>query len=501
MSSQPETERQQPLTIQLNIGGMSCVHCQEKIESALSAAEGVESARVSFRSGRAEITYAPDRITADDIGKIIEEQGYHVVNGDKLRRAAVYSLITLAVIILLYFVLQFFGVLNYLAPSTLADSTMGFGMLFVIGLITSVHCVAMCGGINLSQCIPRETEEKRTGWKTFLPSLLYNAGRVISYTLIGLILGTVGWAIGGGGEVGIPAIIQGVLKIVAGVLMIVMGVNMLGLIPALRKLNPTLPKFLAKKIGREKARNTRPFIVGILNGVMPCGPLQSMWLVALATGDPFSGALSMLLFSLGTVPLMLGLGSIVAKLGQKFAKAVMTGGSVLVVVLGLAMLSQGGSLTGFLSANTLSIVILTAICVGVLFSLPIAGRTLKIVTRSVASVLIVALGAALVYKDNFSVAGDFDIAVDGGDVQTVSSVLDSGKYPNIQVKSGTPVVWTIDAPEGSINGCNYKVMIEEYGIEYTFHLGENVIEFTPTEKGVFSYSCWMGMIYATIVVV
>ena len=57
---------------------------------------------------------------------------------------------------------------------------------------------------------------------------------------------------------------------------------------------------------------------------MPCGPLQSMQIVALACQNPFSGALSMFLFSLGTVPLMLGLGSLVSILGKRFAKKMTT---------------------------------------------------------------------------------------------------------------------------------------------------------------------------------
>ena len=81
---------------------------------------------------------------------------------------------------------------------------------------------------------------------------------------------------------------------------------------------------------------------------MPCGPLQSMWIVALAGGSSFAGAFSMLLFSLGTVPLMLGLGSLVSLLRKRFNSGVMSVGAVLVVVLGLSMLSQGGFLSGLL---------------------------------------------------------------------------------------------------------------------------------------------------------
>lgn len=86
-------------------------------------------------------------------------------------------------------------------------------------------------------------------------------------------------------------------------------------------------------------------------------------------------------------------------------------------------------------------------------------------------------------------------------VQLVSSTLSPGRYPSITVQAGTPVRWVIDAPEGSINGCNYRIVIPDYGIEYTFHTGENVIEFTPEQEGTYLYSCWMGMIRGVISVV
>ena len=79
---------------------------------------------------------------------------------------------------------------------------------------------------------------------------------------------------------------------------------------------------------------------------MPCGPVQSMQIIALGTGSPVAGAMSMLLFSLGTVPLMLGLGSFISTTGKRYSKIVTNVGAILVVVLGLAMFTQGGSLTG-----------------------------------------------------------------------------------------------------------------------------------------------------------
>ncbi len=139
-----------------------------------------------------------------------------------------------------------------------------------------------------------------------MPSLLYNTGRVISYAVIGFLLGGIGMILTGGAETGIPLILQGILKIIAGLFMVIMGINMLGIIPVLRKLQIRFPNKLANKISRRKIIEKRPFFVGLLNGLMPCGPMQSMQIIALGSGNPVSGAFAMLMFSLGTVPLMFG---------------------------------------------------------------------------------------------------------------------------------------------------------------------------------------------------
>lgn len=120
----------------------------------------------------------------------------------------------------------------------------------------------------------------------------------------------------------------------AGVFMVILGINMLGIFPWLRRFQLQLPRFLVRNVNRKKAGSSQPFVIGLLNGMMPCGPLQSMQIVALASANPFAGALSMLAFSLGTVPLMLGLGSFVAMLGKRFSAKVMETGAVLVVVAG-----------------------------------------------------------------------------------------------------------------------------------------------------------------------
>lgn len=92
-----------------------------------------------------------------------------------------------------------------------------------------------------------------------------------------------------------------------------------------------------------------------------------------------------------------------------------------------------------------------------------------------------------------------DTKIEDG-VQIINSTLSPGRYPNISVQKGIPVKWIIDAPKGSINGCNNRIIIRDLGIEYSFKTGENVIEFTPEKTGKISYSCWMGMIRGSIYV-
>ncbi|MBE7720572.1 MAG: heavy metal transporter [Lacrimispora celerecrescens] len=446
-------------TKKIRIGGMTCISCQNKIEKKLRNTAGIEKAEVSYSTGTAAITFDTDIISYKSIVGIIEGLDYQVLTEHEQKGPDTSRAIgILLIIVSLYMLIQQFGLLNLLVPSQLADEKMGYGMLFVIGLVTSVHCVAMCGGINLSQCIPHSGEggPEKSRFSTFRPTFLYNLGRVISYTAVGFLVGALG------SVVTFSNTLQGVLKLLAGIFMVIMGINMLGIFPWLRRLNPRMPQIFARKIDKEKSKNNSPLIVGLLNGLMPCGPLQAMQIYALSTGNPFSGALSMFLFSLGTVPLMFGLGALSSALGKKFTGKVMTVGAVLVVVLGMSMFSQGLNLSGFQAPD--------------LFS---SGG-----------------GSAYAAGEQEKKA---DTKIEDG-VQIINSTLSPGRYPNISVQKGIPVKWIIDAPKGSINGCNNRIIIRDLGIEYSFKTGENVIEFTPEKTGKISYSCWMGMIRGSIYV-
>jgi sulfite exporter TauE/SafE len=313
--------------------------------------------------------------------------------------------------------------------------SMGYGLVFVVGLITSLHCVAMCGGIALSQTISRDP----ASGNRLLPALLYNGGRLISYTAIGGAAGALGSVFA------LSTALKGLMPIIAGIFMLFLGVRMLGVFPRLSRLRIRLP------FNRNPAPSRRgPFIVGLLNGFMPCGPLQTMQVYALGTGSFFAGAFSLFLFGLGTVPLMLGFGIASALLSARFNARMLKASGVLVAALGLAMFGRGLNLYG------------------------------------------VGIGAP-------SVTSEVARIRDG--VQTVETRMESGRYYPLIVQKGVPVHWTVSAKSYELNGCNNPLTVPQYGIRKRLVPGDNLIEFTPTREGIIAYTCWMGMVSSTITVV
>jgi len=450
------------------IDGMFCVNCQNKIEKELKNTAGINRAAVNYRTGAASVTYDAVIIDFDKISSVIKELGYRTLEGygkATLQKKTVLQIVgTLVIILALFMLMRTFTTGKFAAAFPLAREGMGYGMLFVIGLFTGVHCIAMCGGINLSQTL-RGNGELGAGvgealpastFSLLFPSILYNGGRLVSYTAVGVLVGALGSVITLSGH------FQGLVQLIAGVFMVIMGINMLGLFPALRRFIPQMPKVFTDKINERKTKG--PLIVGFLNGFMPCGPLQAMQIYALSTGSPIRGGISMFLFCLGTIPLMFALGAASSALsgvkGRVFSRRIMQAGAVLVAALGLVMFSNGWNLSGF--ADPLDKI-----------------ASFKTASRNDA---------------------DAFVPVIQNGVQIVNSTLQPGRYPAITVQQGIPVRWIINAPPGSLNGCNNRMIIREYGIQYSFKQGDNVIEFTPAKAGRFRYSCWMAMIHGTITV-
>lgn len=452
----------------LQIDGMTCVGCENRIETKLRKTNGVISVKADYSTNTVKVTYHEEVISLREIKRAIDSLDYKVVQNsskhlDKPETSVstkdklVDILMILVVLYLLYMIANKFGLLNIFNVFPEAKAGMSFGVLFIIGLLTSIHCVAMCGGINLSQCIPQKIESTSDGrYTNLLPSVLYNSGRVVSYTIIGGIVGALGSVVSFSG----PA--KGIVAIGASLFMVIMGINMLNIFPSVRKFNPRMPKLFARMIGKEKGiSKNRPFYVGLLNGLMPCGPLQAMQLYALSTGDPIKGALSMFVFSVGTVPLMFGLGALSSLLSKRFTTKMMQVSAVLVIVLGFAMFQTGMAVSG-----------------------------IQLPTFSITD---------LFHFGGGNNNGSESVLVDG--VQLITSQVYNGSYEPITVKAGVPVKWIIHVGAGQLTGCNYKFEVKSLGIKYQLQEGDNILEFTPTKTGKLSYNCWMGMIRSFVNVV
>ncbi len=447
-----------------HISGMTCGHCEARVSKAARSVSGVTSAIASFFRNRLEVTFDTEVIDAETLVPAVTEAvaaaGYRVQGADK-QAQPIWKVVPVVIIILaLYLLLRYTVGFDFFGYIPKIDSTISLSALFITGLFTSVHCIAMCGGINLSQSVGTAG----TAQSKLKNPLLYNLGRVISYTVIGGVVGGIGSVLF------LSETVKAILLALAAVGMLLMGLSMLGWLPWW--LTPRMPRFLSKSFGKA-GLGKGPLVVGLLNGFMPCGPLQAMQIYALATGSPLTGALSMFLFSLGTVPLMLGAGTLFSVLKGKLAYLVQRVSAVLVVFFAIVMAANSLSLLGVRSSSSIE-------------TPPAATAAAKTESDSL-------LQQAL---DK----GYLPATLDGG-MQKISANLNPSVYPFIIVQKGIPVELTITAEESNITGCNQTVVFPSFDVKKALTPGDNVINFIPNETGLVSYTCWMGMLDGRILVV
>lgn len=321
----------------IQVEGMTCSSCEGRIEKALTALPGVTGAKASQLRGRVLVMHA-EGVGAEALKAAIEGAGY--ATRERPSRATALALgigLLLAAAYLLASAAGLFN--NFPLVETGAYSFTSYAMLVVIGLLTSVRCVAMCGGLVISQSLGRgpapALESGRAGPSPdrLRPGLLYNSGRLVSYTLVGGLVGSLGSVFA------FSETAKGLITGLAGFFMLWLGLSMFGLLPSLpslpglSRLSSGLPaplrRFGAKVSARLAGRG--PFAVGLLGGLMPCGPLQTMQLYALGTGSAVAGALSMFLFALGTLPLLLVFGAAASLIPRRLMPVMIKAGAVLVL--------------------------------------------------------------------------------------------------------------------------------------------------------------------------
>lgn len=165
-----------------------------------------------------------------------------------------------------------------------------------MGLIGSTHCIGMCG--PLAMALPVNTKSK---WEKLFLALTYNLGRVTTYTLLGA-------GIGAGSAFVIPAAWQSNFSISVGILMLLSAVVIFVL--QRKKAIQILPDKWIKKVSQliasrmQSGRNIDVFIIGFLNGLLPCALVYAALVTAFASGSVMNSMVFMMFFGFGTLPAM-----------------------------------------------------------------------------------------------------------------------------------------------------------------------------------------------------
>jgi sulfite exporter TauE/SafE len=328
----------------------------------------------------------------------------------------------------------------------LSDQT-GYALIFAIGLVASVSsCMAVTGGLLVAIAAKyNDVSRSPVGWLRLKPLLYFNTGRVISYTLLGGAIGVLG------STLTLSAGINGILSLIASAVMVLLGLQMLRLLPA--RWMPTMPKALAHRIHDLAERDTKggAFVLGAASFFLPCGFTQALQLYVLSKASFTTGALTMLAFSLGTLPALLSLSVVSSFAKGAFQRRFVTFAGVAVVVLGIVNIQYG---------------------------LVLAGGD-------------VAVAAAPGSAPAAAVA--VQSTPEGAKQIAAMRVSGYDYIPNrFTVTQGVPVEWRIDGRDAA--GCGRVLIAPKLGIrKYLSAEGPTTITFTPQQTGEFAFNCGMGM--------
>jgi uncharacterized protein len=424
-------------TLKLHISGMHCPNCDIIVARRCMDIPGVRAASANYRKGYAEITHDGGLALAS-LQEALSQEGYGASVWDSDRRPSANTwrdYAEIAGIFVLVCALLFVLSRAEVLPSGIGVSEeMSYGLVLMLGLVASVSsCMAVTGGLLLGIAAKyNETHATLSPMERMKSHLYFNIGRVLAYTVFGGAIGALGSALILSPE------INGVLMLAASAVMIVLGLHMLRLFPA--NFVPTLPRSFSEGIHRYASSKTKrgALALGASTFFLPCGFTQALQLYVLVKGSAVIGALTMLTFSIATLPALLSLSAVSSFAKGRMQKHFLRVAGAAVIVLGAINIQYGLTLIGMSAAAAAQE----------------ATPPKQIVTMT----------------------------INGYDYR-----------PNrFTVQQGVPVEWHIDASRSV--GCGLILLAPRLGIrKFLNPHGENVITFTPEQAGEFQFNCGMGM--------
>lgn len=445
------------------IAGMHCRSCEMLIEKKLAEIPEVKRSYVNYKKGTAEIHYTTQKPNQHEVEEAIRNAGYSIGFSEKQpffsRSISDYKDLGISLLFLL-------GIYVALKSLGITDIKIGGGsnptslpVVFLVGITAGLStCMALVGGLILGiSSRHAEKHPEATAMQKFRPHLFFNAGRIISYVVLGGMLGSLGSFLQLSGTT------MGAVTILVGIAMLMLGFKLIGIFPRLENKSITLPKSISRLFGmkqHEKEYSHRgSFITGALTFFLPCGFTQAMQLYAVSTGSFLRGGLIMGVFALGTAPGLLGIGGITSVVKGIFAKRFFKFAGVVVILLSLVNISNGYTLTGWQLGSALS-----------------------------------------AEKESPPETLDPNVTLENG-VQVVRmKELTRGYSPNkFTIQKDIPVKWIINATDPY--SCAASLMIPSLNIRKNLRAGENIIEFIPRDAGRLVFSCGMGMYTGVFIVV
>ena len=434
----------------LYLDGMTCVSCEVLVRDELSKLEHIENVTVCHKKQIADIKYSGDHPLLDSINKSLSKIGYFASEnkptGKKDKASKLQWFYATLIFFCLYWVYRYFKWIGLLDLFAFDTTDIGYGTAVLLGIVASLStCLAVIGAVVMSFGL--KYKSRGTAFeRSVKPHLLFHAGRVGGFFVLGGILGSIGSIFA------LSSSSTGWITFLVGFLLAWIGLNILDLAPSITRVGLRMPKKMFRYWSRIKESNhaSAPAFLGIFSFFLPCGFTQSVQIFAVGSGSFLVGGTTMALFALGTMPVLLSVGIMSSKSQKK--NRVVTKKVIGFVILAFAWYT----LLSGLAAN------------------------------------------GIVIKSDQNEEGDSALSsqlVDG--VQTIRMDVDNRGFTprNFNLKKGLPVRWIINGKQ--IYGCTNEIIIPEYDISKKLTYGENIVEFTPTKSGIVSFSCWMGMVRGT----
>lgn len=440
------------------VEGMYCPACELLMERKLKSLKEIASAKASQLTGKVTVIYKENPLTLQELNALFREEHYKFVeevpeSREKSRKDLWLSFGVASCLIVLFWVWQRLG----FGRSVRLDLTSSWWAFLIFGILAGTSsCAALIGSliIALGKSWSSQFASRNDLKNRLTPHLLFQGGRILAYTVLGVVLGIIGE------NLRLSATFYSLVVIGVSAGVFLTGLNMVG-VRKLPNLTSLLPRFIAKPT--ENTPKTRlkhgitPFLFGASTILLPCGFTVTVESIALLSANPVRGSLAMGLFALGTMPVLfsIGLSSTILFQNPRLSRLSLRIAGVLLIFFALFNFNTQLNVWGYRSLSDLQVK---------------------------------------------SAAADHQELATAGRVQTIvmeASVF--GYTPNyFKVRANIPVRWEI--VDRGISGCTNAIIAPDlFEGELRISPGKTTVkEFVPSSVGKFKFTCWMGMVSGTI---